>query len=64
MEVQRSPRRRRRMLVASGVGLALLVTAVGLSCAFKNAGSNGKGKKKAERDSIPASPVEVSEVRA
>lgn len=62
MEVQRS-RRRRRMLIASGMGLVLLVTAVGLSCAFKSAGSNGKGKKKAERDSIPASPVEVSEVR-
>jgi len=61
MEVQRKPRR--RMLVASALGLILLVTAVGLSCAFKNAGSNGKGKKKAEKDPVPASPVEVSEVR-
>jgi membrane fusion protein (multidrug efflux system) len=62
MEVQRKPRRR-RMLVASVLGLALIITGVGLSCAFKNAGSNGKDKKKAEKDPVPASPVEVSEVK-
>ena len=64
MEVQGTPRRgRRRMLVLSGLGLVVLV-AVGLSFAFKNANGNGKTKKgKAERDSVPASPVEVSEVR-
>jgi membrane fusion protein (multidrug efflux system) len=51
------------MIVLSSLGLVVLV-AVGLSFAFKNANSNGKTKKgKAERDSIPASPVEVSEVR-
>ena len=62
MEVQRSPRRRGAMIVASAIGLVLLVTAVGLSCAFKNANSNGK-KKKADKDPITAAPVEVSEVR-
>jgi hypothetical protein len=46
MEVQRKPRR--RMLFASVLGLVLLATAVGLSCAFKTAGTNGKAKKKAE----------------
>ena len=61
MEVPRKPRR--RMLIASTLGLVLLVTAVGLSCAFKNAGSNGKNKKKAEKEAVPASPVEVSEVK-
>jgi membrane fusion protein (multidrug efflux system) len=50
------------MIVASAIGLVLLVTAVGLSCAFKNANSNGK-KKKADKDPITAAPVEVSEVR-
>ena len=61
MEVSRKPRR--RMLLASALGVALLATAVGLSCAFKNAGSNSKPKKKAEKDAVTASPVEVSEVR-
>ncbi len=62
MEVQRN-HRRRLVFVASAVGLVALVTAVGLSCAFKNAASNGKGKKKGDKDPVPASPVEVSEVR-
>ena len=61
MEVQRKPRR--RMLLASAVGITLLITAVGLSCAFKNASTSGKDKKKAEKDPVPASPVEVSEVK-
>jgi len=63
MEVPRKPRR--RMLLASAVGVAILVTAVGLSCAFKNAGSAAKPKKKAEKkeEQVLASPVEVSEVK-
>ena len=61
MEVQRKPRR--RVLFVSALGLVLLVTAVGLSCAFKNAGSNSKAKKKVEKDPVTASPVEVSEVK-
>jgi len=62
MEVQRNPRRR-LVFIGSAVGLIALVTAVGLSCAFKNAGSNAKAKKKAEKDPIAASPVEVTVVR-
>ena len=61
MEVQRKPRR--RMLLVSVLGLVLLVTAVGLIVAFKNAGGNGKAKKKAEKEAVLSSPVEVSEVR-
>jgi membrane fusion protein (multidrug efflux system) len=61
MEVQRNPRH--RLVFASAIGLVALVTAVGLSCAFKNAGSNSKAKKKAEKDPVAASPVEVTEVR-
>ena len=61
MEVQRNPRR--LVFIGSAFGLIALVTAVGLSCAFKNAGSNAKGKKKGEKDPVAASPVEVTEVR-
>jgi membrane fusion protein, multidrug efflux system len=63
MEVPRRPRR--RMIFASAIGLVVLVTAVGLSCAFKNAGSAAKPKKKAEKkeEQVLASPVEVSEVK-
>jgi membrane fusion protein (multidrug efflux system) len=65
MEAQRNPRRRRAVILSSVLGLALLVTGIGLSCAFKTAGNSAQAKqakKKPDKDAVPAAPVELSAV--
>ncbi len=52
--------RRRVVILWSTIGVALVVAAVVLSLAFKN-GSGATAKKKPEKETTPASPVEISQ---
>ncbi len=63
MEAHRDHRRRRAVIIWSSLGVVLVAAAVVLSLAFKNAGSNASAKKKADKETTPASPVELSDVK-
>jgi membrane fusion protein (multidrug efflux system) len=54
--------RRRRVIIWSSVGFVLVASAVVLSLAFKSAGSNAPAKKKSDKETAPAAPVELSTV--